>query len=116
MRIVKKNTYNEGGKLTKKGGKQVKDSDLAEAGKGNTAARTQRATENTKTANKKIKELKAEYQSLSPEERKGEKGQALVEQINTERDSKRGQSKYDRDLATNKSGKVRVISKKLNVK
>ena len=59
--------------------------------------------------------MKAEYKALSTEERKGEKGKALLTKMQEERDSKRGQSKYDTALGTNKSGKVRVIRKTLKV-
>ena len=129
MKVVKKK-YNKGGKLkkavkenqdnrllTKKGGRQVTDADLAEVGReySEVGSHQKEAKANIKAANENLAELKAEYKKLSPEERKGEKGKALREKMQTERDSKRGQSKYDNSLATDRQGKVRVIGKTLKV-
>lgn len=129
MKIVKKK-YDKGGKLakavkknraekvlTKKGGQAVSDADVAAGrvesknkfGSGEAANDKRDAKENIKVANANIAELKKEYQGLTAEERKGKKGKALLAKIQTERDSKRGNSKYYSDLATSKSGKVRVI-------
>ena len=134
MKVVKKK-YEEGGKigklkkavkknqdekyLTKDGKKRniVKDGDIGTGrremnkkfGSGENANDKRDAKENTKVANEILAELKAEYKKLSPEERKGEKGEALRKKMQTERDSKRGNSKYFSDLATGKDGKVRVI-------
>lgn len=129
MKVVKKK-YNKGGKLakavkknqeekslTKKGGKEVSEADVAagraeskrQFGSGEAANDKRDAQENIKVANANLAELKAEYNKLSAEERKGEKGQALRKKMQTERDSKRGNAKYYGDLATSKSGKVRVI-------
>ena len=128
MKVVKKK-YNKGGKLkkavkknqeekalTKKGGKQVTDADLAAAGQDReVGSRQKEAKANIKAANANLADLKKEYQALSPEERKGKKGQALVKQMKEQRDAKRGNSKYDSDLATSATGKVRVIGKTLKV-
>ena len=128
MKVVKKK-YNKGGKLkkavkknqddkllTKKGGRQVTDADLAATGQDReVGVRQSEAKANTKAANENLAELKAKYKALGAEERKGEKGKALLAQMQEERDSKRGQSKYDNALATNKSGKVRVVRKTLKV-
>ena len=128
MKVVKKK-YNKGGKLakavkknqdekavTKKGGKQVTDSDLAAAGRSTEVGAAQKEAEaNIKAANANLAELKKEYQALTPEQRKSEEGKAILSKMQTERDSKRGKSKYDKDLATSATGKVRVVSKKLNV-
>lgn len=129
MKVVKKK-YNKGGKLakavkknqeekaaTKKGGKQVTDADVGagraesrrQFGSGEAANDKRDARENIKVANANLAELKKEYQALTAEERKGEKGQALRKKMQTERDSKRGNSKYYGDLATGKDGKVRLI-------
>ena len=131
MKVVKKK-YNKGGKLAKavkknqdekvltKDGKKrnpVKDGDIGAGrremnkkfGSGENANDKRDAKENIKVANEILAELKAEYTKLSPEERKGEKGKALREKMQTERDSKRGNAKYYSDLATGKDGKVRVI-------
>lgn len=135
-------TYNKGGGLKKavkknqeekyltkdkKGKKVVTDSDLIKAKKeakgqaapsGEQAGQkvdSREATANIKAANANLKELRAQYKALSPEDRKGEKGKALISKIRTEQDSKRGQSKYDRDTGTTASGKVRVLTKPLKV-
>ena len=99
--------------LRKKGGKQMTDADL---GKGRSASREASIREaklNTAAANANIADLLKEYKGLSAEDRKGEKGKSLKTKISTERDSIRGNSKYEYDTATNKQGKVRIISKKL---
>lgn len=110
---VKKNREEK--PLTKKGGKQVEDADLGAARSADRGASVREAKANVAAANANIEALLKEFRALSAEDRKGEKGKALKEKLATERDSKRGNSKYNSDLATNKQGKVRIIGKKLKV-
>jgi hypothetical protein len=120
-----KKMYSRGGKtdekvLTKDGKKRnnVSDADLAagradskrKLGSKATANDKRDAQENVKVANEILAELKKEYQALTPEERKGEKGKAIREKMQTERDAKRGNAKYYGDVAVSGSGKkVRLI-------
>lgn len=127
MKVVKKK-YNKGGKLkkavkknqeekalTKKGGKQVTDADLGAARSADRGASVREAKANVAAANANIEALLKEFRALSAEDRKGEKGKALKAKLATERDSKRGNSKYNSDLGTTASGKVKVIGKTLKV-
>ena len=101
--------------LTKKGDKQVMDADLGSARSADRGASVREAKANVAAANANVEALLKEYRALSPEDRKGERGKTLKAKLATERDSKRGNSKYNTDLATDKQGRVRVIGKKLKV-
>ena len=120
--------YNKGGKLsaaakknreekalTNKGGKQVADAELGAERSASRAASIREAKANIAASNANLADLAKEYKALTPEERKGEKGKALKEKMRTEKDAKRGNAKYDSDLATNVQGKVRIIGKALKV-
>lgn len=112
-KAVKKNREEKA--LTKKGGKQVEDADLGAARSADRGASVREAKANTVAARANIEALLKEYRALSAEDRKGEKGKALKAKLTTERDSIRGNAKYNSELATNKQGKVRIIGKKLKV-
>lgn len=120
--------YNKGGKLSaavkknreekalkNKDGKQVTDAELGAERSASRAASVREAKANIAASNANLADLAKEYKALTPEERKGEKGKALKEKMRTEKDAKRGNAKYDSDLATNVQGKVRIIGKALKV-
>ena len=119
MRVVKKNTYNIGGKLRKKNkstqitqkeGKTAEGDAKIGMFKSDKLPKTNQAiegvsrTEGIKEANVKLAEAKKAYQALSPEEKKGEKGKALVNQMRILRDSKRGAAAGASGVARNKRG------------
>jgi len=117
MKVVKKK-YNKGGKLkkaVKKNQEEKADADLGAARSADRGASVREAKANVAAANANIEALLKEFRALSAEDRKGEKGKALKAKLATERDSKRGNSKYNSDLGTTASGKVKVIGKTLKV-
>jgi hypothetical protein len=79
---------------------------LDKAAPKNQAAESKDRTEGAKDANVKIKSLIADLRALSPEEKNGEKGKAIKNQLRILRDSKRGKAAGDSSVAMNKKGEV----------
>lgn len=117
MKVVKRK-YNIGGRLkknkstsiTQKEGKTAEgDSKIGmfrsdKMPKTSQAVEGKERTEGIKEANAKLAEVKKAYQALSAEEKKGEKGKSLVNQMRILRDSKRGAAAGASGVARNRRG------------
>ena len=73
-------------------------------------------TAGIKEANAKLLKVQAQYKALSPEEKKGEKGKALKNQMRILRDSKRGAAAGDSGVAQNKRGEFYKAAYGLKIK
>lgn len=77
---------------------------MSKASPKNQAVEGKDRTQGIKEVNAKLAEAKKAYQALSPEEKKGEKGKALVNQMRILRDSKRGAAAGASGVARNVKG------------
>jgi hypothetical protein len=123
MKVIKKTSYNIGGKVKKRKSKVTqkagttaegdkmpelrKDPVLSEATR-NRGADVEDIKTNTKEANTKINEVLKALKALTPEEAKGEKGKVLKNQLRILRDSKRGPAAKQSHTRMNARGEYYV--------
>lgn len=135
MKVSKKYTksYNKGGgpigkkkdKVTQKAGKTAEGDEkigmfrgknMDKASPKNQAVEGKERVEGAKAVNAKIAKVMADYQALSPADKKGEKGKAMKEQLRILRDSKRGAAAADSGVAQNKRGEFYKAAHGMKIK